>query len=523
MGGGLKQRVGMLWAMLVFLPTARGWSQLAPVSVPRGVFRIELGGEFLHADSRFENGTTRDLAHGFTTPALGGQFFPTLAASEASIGRIIGDLNYRLNAGSLGGQGLLQVGTGFVGAAYGLTSRITIFATLPIVQTRMQAHIAFDSTGANAGFNPADPVFGNGSGQSQTTGFFVDFNAALGTLSSNITSGVYDANPSQKAQAQAALAQGTTLRDELLVIFADNTAPVVPIATSTAGVGLTDSIGVFQATLSGLSVAGFSSLPALPTSRIGPDDFTNLVTNPIGPVAGFPLEDATRNRMGDLETGIGYTLVDRWNRENHPGGFRAALEARVRFPTGLIDRSDDFLDIGTGTGHLALGVSGTVDLGAGRIGVRVRGGFEHSFTRTFDLRVGGAFQPIGFVSQLSSIRRQPGNLIDVSATPFFRLAPALAILGGVRLRQHSLDRYTYAQDSLAGLSASVLAEGSDWSLTSYLAGVSYQNPASAIPGSRGFPIEASWTIEGPLSSSKGIVVKQRTMRLALRLYTRLFK
>jgi hypothetical protein len=513
----------MLLPMLVILSAGRGWSQLPPVSVPRGVFRIDLGGEFLHADSRFEDGTTQDLGHSFTTPEIGGRFFPTLAASEASIGRIIGDLNYRLNAGSLGGQGLLQVGTGYIGAAYGLTSKITVFATLPIVQTRMQAHIVFDSTGANAGFNPADPVFGNGTGPSQTTGFFLDFNAALGTLSNNISSGAYDANPTQKAQAQAALAQGTTLRDELLVIFADNAAPVVPIATSTAGVGLTDSIGTYQATLSALSVTGFSSLPALPAARISPDDFANLVANPVGPVAGFPLQEATRNRMGDLETGIGYTLVDRWNRDDHAGGFRAALEARVRFPTGLVDRSDDFLDIGTGTGHLALGLSGTVDLGAGRIGVRMRGGFEHSFSRTLDLRVSGAFQPIAFLSQLSTIQRQPGNLFDLSATPFFRLAPALAVLGGVRLRRHSLDRYSYAQDSLAGVSASVLAEGSDWSLASFLAGVSYQNPASTIPGSRGFPIEASWTIEGPLSSSRGIVAKQRVMRLQLRMYTRLFK
>lgn len=516
-------RVGTLLAMLVILSAPRGWSQLAPVSVPRGVFRIDLGGQFLHADSRFEDGTTQDIGHSFTTPDIGGRFFPTLAASEASIGRIIGDVNYRLNAGSLGGQGLLQVGTGYVGAAYGLTSKITVFATLPIVQTRMQAHIVFDSTGANAGFNPADPAFGNGPGQSQTTGFFLDFTAALGTLNTNITSGVYDANPTQKAQAQAALAQGTTLRDELLVIFADNAAPVVPIATSTAGVGLTDSIGSFQATLSGLSVAGFSSLPALPTARIGPDDFTNLVVNPFGPVAGFPLEDATRSRMGDLETGVGYTLVDRWNRDNRAGGFRAALEARVRFPTGLVDRSDDFLDVGTGTGHFAVGVSGTVDLGAGRIGVRMRGGFERSFARAVDLRVRGAFQPIAFLSQLSTVKRRPGNLVEVEATPFLRLAPPLALLGGIQFRQHSLDQYSYVQDSLAGVSASVLAEGSNWSLISFLAGVSYQNPVSAVPGSRGFPIEASWTIEGPLSSSRGIVAKQRVMRLQLRMYTRLFK
>ena len=58
-------------------------AQLAPVGLPRGVFRIELGGEFRHADSRFLDGETADFARPFTTLQLGGQFYAPLLASEA--------------------------------------------------------------------------------------------------------------------------------------------------------------------------------------------------------------------------------------------------------------------------------------------------------------------------------------------------------------------------------------------------------------------------------------------------------
>ena len=520
----MKQRAGWTLLAMVMMVTLPAAAQLPPVGVPRGMVRVELGGEFRHADSRFQDGTTQDLTRSFTTAALGGSFFSPLRVSETSIGRLIGDLGYRLNAGSTLANGLVEIGTGFIGASYGLTGRITLFATVPIVQTRMQTRILYDSANADAGFNPGDPLFGSIPGRSQTAGFFTDFEAALNQLETNINTGVYDANPAQRTQAENTLDQGKLLRDELRVIFDNADAPFVPLATSSAGVGITDSIAGYQATLTSLSVGGFSSLPALASARLSPADLQNFITNPAGPVAAFPLEDVSRSRMGDIEGGIGYTLVDRWNRDHHPGGFRAVVEGRVRFPTGLIDRSDDLIDVGTGSGHLALGVAGTADLGTGRWGVRVRGSYEHSFARNVDRRVSSPLQPIAPASYLRTVKRQPGSLIDVAATPFFRLVSTFALLGGVRLRRHARDQVTYASpaDSVPGVSAAVMSEGTDWTLTTFQAGVSYQSPATITPGKSGFPVEASWIIEGPLSSSRGIVAKERTMRFQLRLYARLF-
>jgi hypothetical protein len=524
MGGGLRQRGG--WVLFALVMTAYpAVAQLAPVGLPKGVFRLELGGQFGHEDSRFRDGKTEDVSESFTTSTLGGRFYGPLAAGESAIGRIIGNVNYQLNAGSTKANGLIQVGTGYIGGSYGLTSRISLFVTVPIVQTRSQVHLVFDSTGADAGFNPGDPVYGTALGQTQTNGFFNDFAAALIQLQTNINNGVYDTNPAQKQAAQDAHDQGAILKDELTNIFANRDAPLVPIGSSGAGTGIIDSITTYQNTLATFSVTGFSSQPALASQPMDSTGFQNLLTNPGGPIAVFPLEDVAISRLGDIEGGIGYTLVDRWNRENHPGGLRVVVEGRMRFPTGLIDRSDDLIDVGTGSGHLAIGGAGTVDLGTGRIGIRIRGGYERSFAREVNRRVSSPLMAIVPASRLRTVSRRPGDLIDVAATPFFRLVPSIALLGGVRLRRHGLDQVSYvnAADSIPGVPASVLADGTNWTLTTFLAGLSYQSPAAIAPGSAGFPIEASWTIEGPLSSSRGIVAKERTMRFQIRMYTRIFK
>ncbi|MEP7325102.1 MAG: hypothetical protein ABI836_04060 [Gemmatimonadota bacterium] len=520
----MKQRAGWILFALMTVTAPAVVAQLPPVGLPGGMFRFELGGQFGHADSRFQDGVTQDIARSFTTNAIGGQFYAPLRAGETAIGRIIGNVNYQLNAGRSVANGLIQVGTGFIGASYGLTSRISLFVTVPIVQTRSQIHLAYDSAGADAGINPSDPVFGTAQGQSQTNGFFTDFTAALNQLQSNISNGLYDANPAQKQAAQDALDQGTVLRGELTGIFANREAPFVPTGSSTAGNGIIDSITTYQSTLATLAVPGFASQPALALQPMDSTAFQGFLTNPGGPIAVFPLEDVAKSRMGDIEGGIGYTVVDRWNQGDHAGGLRVAVEARMRFPTGLIDRSDDLIDVGTGTGHLAAGVAGTMDLGTGKIGVRVRGGYERSFARNIDRRVSSPLQAITPFTRLRTVKEQPGDLIDIAVTPFFRLVPTIALIGGVRLRRHGADQvsYTNAADSIPGVSASVLAEGSDWNLTTYLAGLSYQSPAAITQGKSGFPIEANWTVEGPLSSSAGLVAKGRLMRFQIRLYTKLF-
>lgn len=519
----MKQRVRWIVLAGFTLGSTVARGQLAPVTVPRGAFRIELGGEFRNADSRFNDGTTEDIARPFTATPLGSPFFPTLLASESRLGAMIGNSAFRYNLGRSVANGLINIGTATIGVSYGLTSRITLFTTVPIVRTRMQLHLTLDSTGADTGINPNDPALGNPTGQAQTSAFFNEFDAALATLASNIANGVYDANPQQLALAQQTLAEGTSLRSGFDVVLNDPNAPFVPTAGSATGTAIADTLTTFQGTLSSLGVTGFSSEPALASNGLTQSEFDALLTAAGGPVRGFPLRDATLNLLGDIEGGVSYLLADRWYRDGVPGGFRAAVTGTVRFPTGQIDGTENFLDIGTGTGHLAVRVGGTLDLGRGRLGARTTASYEYSFAATADRRVAGPATPIPFAITLKSVRRAPGGLLDVSMSPFFRMGRTLALTAGLRYRRHGPDdvRFASGNDSLPGIDPAVMAEGSGWSATSFLAGVTYMSPAAADLARPGFPVEASWIIEGPLSGSGGIVTKERIMRVQLRMYMRL--
>lgn len=519
----MKQRVGWFGAFLLLLAGPAAEAQLAPVTVPRGAFRVELGGEFRNADSRYHDGTTEDLARSFTTRPLGSGFFPSLAASESRIGAMIGNTAYRLNLGQSTANGLMNIGTATIGLSYGLTNRLTLFTTVPIVRTRMQLSFGLDPTGADAGVNPNDPALGTPAGRAQTTAFFSEFDAALTTLASNIANGVYDSNPQQLAQAQQALADGTALRNGFEIAFNDPNAPFVPLVGSAAGGAIQDTVTGFRTTLASLGVSGFTTDPALAATPMAQADFDNLMTSPAGPVLGFPLDEANVNLLGDIEGGVSFLLADQWYRNGKPGGFRAAITGTVRFPTGELDRPENFLEVGTGSGHLSARLGGTVDLGRGRIGSRLTASYEHTFSAVLAQRVAGPFQPIPFANTLTDIRREPGALVDLSVTPFFRLGSTLAITGGARYRRRSRDKVTFASDadSLPGVDASVMAELTDWTVTSVVAGVTYMSPAAMDLARPGFPVEASWMVEGPVSGSGGIVAKERIMRVQFRMYMRL--
>ena len=510
-------------ALLLIVPAAAR-AQFSPVGLPRGLFRLELGGEFRNADSRFRDGITEDIARSFTTRPLGSEFFPSLTASESQLGQILGLSGYRLNVGRTTANGLLNIGTTSIGVSYGLTSKITLFANVPIVRTRMQLRLDFDSGGADAGFNPNDPVFGTGQGQIQTAAFFNEFTSALETLSANLAAGVYDANPAQWALAQQTKAKGTSWHNGLVTVFNDPDVPFVPTASSATGGALTDSLTALQATFDSLNVTGFTTLPALAASRLSETDFENLISNPAGPVRGFPLLDANLNLLGDIAAGLGWTVTDSWNRRGKRGGLRVALSGTMRFPTGARDRSDDFLDVGTGSGHFAAGLTATVDWGRGFLGSRLIAGYEYRFEGSEQRRISTLSQPIAFANRLANVQRRPGGLLDISVTPFLRIASTLSLVGGVRLRRQGADRvgYAAASDSLPGIDPSDLAVDSDWSITSFQAGLTYVSPSASDFSAGGFPVEASWTMEGPLAGSGGIVAKERVMRVQLRMYLRLF-
>ena len=487
-------------------------AQLAPVGVPSGVLRFEVDGAFDSWDKRFRDGGTEGLAADLSGP-LDSDRLPVLAPYDAIIRRVTGLGGFRLNLGALTADAQAEVSAAVLGLSLGVTRSIAVFGRLPLARTRVQTDLDLDPASANAGPNP---------GTAAQDPFFAQFDAALSTLEAQIAAGAYDADPARRALADATLAQGDALFGDLFMLLADpsTASPFVPTGGSDAGTALAARIATLQATLAAdLGVGGFSTGPALPATPAPESDVESFISDPAGPI-GIRTGESEVTFRGDAEAGIAVTLADRWDRGGRRGGFRAAAEGLVRFPSGVRARTDRLLSIGTGDGQTDVEIRGVVDLGTGNIGVRLEGGYNRQLAGDVVERVAPPTQPFPTRSLLTSVRLDPGDVTTIAVRPFFRLARTFALIGSVERWSKGADAVEYrtASDAIPGVDPSVLAQDTDASAILLTIGVTYSNPGALRPGGTGLPVDAGWTYERIVSASGGIVPDTHRIRARFRLY-----
>ena len=441
-----------------------------------------------------------------------------------------GHPGYRLNLGTLRARGQLTVGTGTIGASLGVTRQLTLFAHVPMVTTRVQANLPLDSTAADAGFNPAHPVYGNPTDQDRAVQFFAAFDAALRALDDSIRAGHYDADLALKALAQQTLDWGDTLRVELKDLTVGNPSPFLPTSASPTGQQIIDLIQGLQTTLSdslGVTGTGFTSDPVLAAKRLGRTDLADFVSNPLGSIAAFPPGEAKVSRMGDMDVGAVVTLIDHFDRPQHIGGLRVALTTLLRLPTGTRDNPNNLVDVGTGNGRYEVGGGATLDLGHGWIGLRATASYLDRLPTLRVRRVSPPSVPYAESIRLTNVRVDAGDIVSVGARPYFRLARNLALHGQLDWSRTGADavRYNTAADAVTGVAASVMNEATRSSLA-WGGGLSYVGRAAHECESRrrcGWPIEAGWSYTVVAQGSGGRVVKFRSTTLEIRWYQRLWR
>ena len=124
-------------------------------------------------------------------------------------------------------------------------------------------------------------------------------------------------------------------------------------------------------------------------------------------------------------------------------------------PTGKAEDPLNFLDVGTGNKRYEVHGGLTADLGYHRIGARLIGNYQRRFSSDRALRVTPPDQPIPFANRSSRVTLDPGDLYSLSAQPFFRLAPQLAIMAGVSYWHEAEGSASYvaSSDVISGVSA----------------------------------------------------------------------
>jgi len=239
-----------------------------------------------------------------------------------------------------------------------------------------------------------------------------------------------------------------------------------------------------------------------------------------GGAADTSLISTSLTRVGDGAAGASFLLWDRWDRGSRLGGSRAAVSAEVRFPNGIPANPEQVIPAGTGGERTEVAARFVADLGRGALGVRLQGGYRWRTGRNVE-----RFVPTGGGNgSVVVLNYQAGDVVELSARPFIRLAPALALQGGLGYTRTGADGYGYASagDAIPGVDPNILAEGSEGSFWTIGGGITYSSPGSTHPEAGGLPVEARWTYEGVFASGSGVVPKARRVVLELRIYARLW-
>jgi hypothetical protein len=498
-------------------------AQLAPLTVPKGLLRLDFGGRFDNWDRRYIDGVKLDAGSDAAYNPFDGRFLVPLDSAQAALRRITGVAALGLSLGRTSASMLVNVGTGSIGAGYGLTSRLTIFGTVPIVRVRVQNRFDIDTVGATAGINPANPTFGTVAGAGQTSGFLAELQAALTLISARLTSGAFDANPSRKALAQQILSAGTPLNTNLRDFLP--AAAFLPVAGSTAAGALTAPIESLRGSIQTLAEPGVSlgSSPALPTLGPTSSEFEGFATNPLGPLQSRAFSPAVLQYIGDIEVGAAFAWLD---HRPKAGGFalRSVLVGTVRLRTGQFDRADSFFDLGTGDRQPDVQGDLVTDLARGGLGARLTARYVLQLSGRQERRLSPPEHPFALASTLAAVEWNPGEIVEGSVEPFLRIAPTLALSAGVRYRSKGADRYSYVrnQTPIEGTSPDVLAIGSKQNLTTLYAGLNFSHDGARRDGTRGLPMEAWLRWETVAASSAGRVPASQTVSLMLRFYRRGF-
>lgn len=508
----------LLPALLGLVTTAS--AQLPLMTAPSGTLRIEFGGGFFPADRLRVDGTAAPLGSRLTIPHLDATATPMIAGTEARVAGILGRPASSLSLGGITADAQLQRGVATIGLGVGLTRRLTLSATVPIVSVRTQIVLRPDATGATAGLNPADLSLGSSGGIAQTATFFTRFDAALAALTTRIAEGAFT-NPTQLALAQQTLGSGTALRDGLYALLADpvSAAAVLPTSTSDDGRALLGRISALDSTLSGaLGGIAIAAAPAMPATVLTTTGLAALLAAPTGFGISSP-EDIPPVGLGDVEVGLTAELF----RRGAPGDSKwLGVWARggARLSTGKAPRSSFLLDQGTGDGQPDVEVGGTVELGRGRFGMRADARVTIQLSGTASERLGSRDQLLRPARTEALFTRNHGDLAAVTVQPFFRLVPHLAITGLLQHERRGADHLAWADTSQAvgGLELDRLVSGTAANATRLGVGLSYVHDGRSREGILRMPVEAGLSIERTVLSSAGVVITPLTTRMVFRIY-----
>jgi hypothetical protein len=466
------------------------------------------------------SGSSTNLAWSFNTDSLGTADVPQFTESETAIRNLSGNSAFRLTAGQLVSAADSRVVTAPLILEYGLTSRITIGAVVPLVETRtvlssqLNPKLGFANVGPN-------PTLTNQTALSNAATLVTSFRAAATQLQQKLTSCL--ATPSgsgcdviiaQQADVTALLQSTATFTTGVETLYGtDATHPgqaLVPINSSPAQQAIQARIqamvaqyGKFvpTASISG-SVVGAGGPPA----RL---DLQALVVR-----AGYDtLGLVDRASIGDVSLGVTDQIINNLADTAATHGYRVSVSGSFRFPTGQPGSRNTLFEVPTGYGQPGVQIGGAADAIFNR---RYSGTAVASYTKqlgTVDvIRIPNAANAVLPLSDPIPGTYSAGDVLWLSVTPRVRISGYLTLNGLYMLTHVGADQYTPSTNGngVAGVA----------SATTQAVGFGFAYSTVAVPGQMGraLPVELTYSHLETIAGSGGPVPKATREQIGVRVF-----
>lgn len=498
-------------AAIVCLPAGQLTAQAVErTDTPRhGALRVTFDPRITTWEEVFTSGGRRPPGAAFAGDSLT-QWQPALALAQENVRAATGLAGYvaRLGGSLLAIRAERRVTP--IGLEYGITNRLSLGATIPIVRVEVRERFREKPEGSNVGAL-SDP--------GGYTAFFTSLNTALTQLNDSITTGAYGCPSSPLcARAHALYSQGQSLASALAGAVngnPDTAALFLPTAGSEAGRSISAIVsGLSHALADTFNIAAFSSgtflLPEVPVpgSTAAPilgDRLTSLGLAPFGGSTPRHL----RYFAGDAEVAAKYRLLS-------ADAYAAAVALVVRLPTGHQDSPNDAFDLGTGDHQTDVEGRLTGELTVWHrlwLNVSLRGARQLPGQR--ERRIGPVDQPFLPATTLARLRWDPGDYVAVDVAPLYRFSRLFAagVTFGYFAQQQ--DRYAFLspQDSLdvAGrtggpIAPAVLEAGTGIRQTRVGVAATFSGPR----------LEGGFSVERTISGAGGPVPVATVFRIVMR-------
>lgn len=443
---------------------------------------------------------------------------PDLEASQQALRDLTGDPTFGI---ALGGSRVrlnaLRIEIPIT-ASLGITDWLTVTGTVPFVRRRMEVDFALTGAGGTVGFSP-------GAGDESVLLYLSQLQQAISDVQQSADAFCTASGEGDQAcvDLRSVVSDANLLFSQLEGGYGGAFFPTAESGGATALMGRVNALRTRMLASGDSAFIASTWTASLPLATAGATGGINaLFSDPAAGILADPVDGFQSIwEVGDVEAGAWVRVLDLGSGGSEdsarPLRVHLAAGATFRLGTGVSDRPDNFVDLGSGDGQNDLEIHGFGYLGVGSR-LSARGTLRYGIQMEGDVarRISAPEQPIAPSASQGVYHWDPGDYLDVSVAPEFRLTPELSI--GARLRYYRKGEDLYSSSAApTGFDPALLQLETKESAQYVGAGVTlWPSDRTRLLGQ--WPLAASVSYITAISGSGGRTPKDDRLQIDMRVY-----